>query len=135
VTEPSDMPYDECVSLLASGKVGRVALSTPMGPRIVPVDYAVAGDSLIFRTPPHSLLGTYAQNTNLAFEVAGIDAVLREGWSVVVVGRASRVENPDEVRRLEEEWSPSPRTGGRRALYFRMPWAELTGSRLGDAVA
>lgn len=128
--EPSELTYQECRSFLASGEMGRVAVSTPLGPRIIPVNYTVADNSIIFRTTPYSLLGTYARNANLAFEVDQIDAQHR-GWSVVAVGRANMVEDIDELHEIRAEWDPKPWVGGTRLTYFRMPWSELSGRCLG----
>ena len=55
-----DLDLAECLELLASDTVGRVAFVTPDGPRIVPVNYVVAGDSVEFRTAAYSELATYA---------------------------------------------------------------------------
>src|SRR4051812_20203936 len=62
MAEPVELTVDECVDLLNGGVFGRVALSTPVGPRIVPVNYAMYGDDIVFRTTPYSELGTYGWN-------------------------------------------------------------------------
>jgi nitroimidazol reductase NimA-like FMN-containing flavoprotein (pyridoxamine 5'-phosphate oxidase superfamily) len=121
-----ELTYDECLSHLESGELGRVAVSTPLGPRIVPVNYTVAEGSIIFRTTPYSMLGSYARNTTLAFEVDHFDAD-HQGWSVVAVGRASMVEDLEDLRRIKDGWDPRPWPGGQRRMYFRLPWRELTG--------
>jgi nitroimidazol reductase NimA-like FMN-containing flavoprotein (pyridoxamine 5'-phosphate oxidase superfamily) len=133
VHEPSEMSYDECRDLLSSGELGRVAVSTPLGPRIIPVNYTVADGSIVFRTTPYSLLGTYARNTNIAFEVDSVEPGSRQGWSVVAVGRANMVEDREQVRVIKTEWDPKPWAGGQRSMYFRMSWLELTGRRLDRA--
>jgi nitroimidazol reductase NimA-like FMN-containing flavoprotein (pyridoxamine 5'-phosphate oxidase superfamily) len=127
VREPSELSYDECRTMLASREMGRVAVSTPIGPRIIPVNYTVAENAIIFRTSPYSLLGTYARNTNLAFEVDQVDAETRQGWSVVAVGRADMVQDHEQLREIKRVWDPKPWAGGQRSMYFRMPWRELTG--------
>ncbi|MFD0533894.1 pyridoxamine 5'-phosphate oxidase family protein [Actinomadura luteofluorescens] len=40
----------ECMKLLSGGSIGRVAFDDGEGPTVVPVNYAVEGDSVIFRT-------------------------------------------------------------------------------------
>ncbi|MEP6815481.1 MAG: pyridoxamine 5'-phosphate oxidase family protein, partial [Marmoricola sp.] len=123
----TELSYDECRCLLAGAALGRVAVSTPMGPRIIPVNYSLADSSIVFRTTPYSLLGTYARNTNLAFEVDHIDTESQQGWSVVAVGRANMVDDLEELREIKAEWDPRPWPSGQRSMYFRMPWRELTG--------
>lgn len=123
----------ECRELLEGGVVGRVAMATPVGPRIVPVSYSVHGDAIVFRTAPYSELSTYGWDTELAFEVDHLDYEAHQGWSVVAVGRAQVVDDPDEVQRIRQEWEPRPWAPGVRNLYVRLAWRELTGVRLGDA--
>ena len=62
------LSVSECRDLLEGGVVGRVAMATPVGPRIVPVNYSVHGDAIVFRTAPYSELSTYGWNADLAFE-------------------------------------------------------------------
>jgi hypothetical protein len=63
-----EIPPDECRELLDAGLVGRVAVSTPMGPHIVPVNYAVVDDCIVLRTSPYSVLGSHARGAILALE-------------------------------------------------------------------
>ncbi len=130
--EPVELTVEECVGLLRSGVIGRVALSTPMGPRIVPVNYAVYEDTVVFRTTPYSELGTYGWNTDLAFEIDHLDYEKHQGWSVVAIGRAELVEDPEELREIRAHWDPTPWAGGRRHLYLRLRWRDISGRRLGD---
>ena len=48
MNEPVELTVDECLELLERGVFGRVGLSTPMGPRIVPVNYAMYDDAIVF---------------------------------------------------------------------------------------
>jgi nitroimidazol reductase NimA-like FMN-containing flavoprotein (pyridoxamine 5'-phosphate oxidase superfamily) len=122
----------ECRDLLEGGVVGRLAMATPVGPRIVPVNYAVHGESIVFRTAPYSELSTYGWNTDLAFEVDHLDYETHQGWSVVAVGRAHVVDDPDEVQRIRAQWDPRPWAPGSRNLYVKLTWRELSGVRLGE---
>ncbi|HLN76754.1 MAG TPA: pyridoxamine 5'-phosphate oxidase family protein [Nocardioidaceae bacterium] len=133
MNEPVELTVEECLELLHSGVLGRVALSTPMGPRIVPINYAMDGDdAILFRTTPYSELGTYGWNTDLAFEIDQIDYEKHQGWSVVAIGRASLVEDPDELNAIRRNMDPTPWAGGRRHLYIRLVWRDLTGRRVGS---
>jgi nitroimidazol reductase NimA-like FMN-containing flavoprotein (pyridoxamine 5'-phosphate oxidase superfamily) len=122
----------ECRDLLEGGVVGRVAMATPVGPRIIPVNYSVDGDAIVFRTAPYSELSTYGWDTELAFEVDHLDYETHQGWSVVAIGRAHVVDDPDEVQRIRHKWEPRPWAPGSRNLYLKLAWRELTGLRLGD---
>jgi uncharacterized protein len=107
-------------------------MSTPVGPRIVPVNYAVHGDSIVFCTAPYSELGTYGPGTELAFEVDRLDYEKHHGWSVVVLGRGQVVQDQEEVADIRSAWQPRPWAGGSRNLYIRLRWREITGRRVGD---
>ena len=131
MTAPVELTIEECLELLSGGVIGRVALSTPVGPRIVPVNYAMFGDAIVFRTAPYSELGTYGWNNELAFEVDHIDYERHQGWSVVVLGRAELIEDADELRRIKQSWDPRPWAGGQRNLYLRLTWRDVTGRRIG----
>jgi uncharacterized protein len=132
MSRPVEMTVEECLELLNGGVVGRVALSTPVGPRIVPVNYAMYGDAIVFRTAPYSELGTYGWNTEVAFEIDQIDYEKHQGWSVVATGRAELVEDPDEVADIRRTWDPRPWASGQRNLYLKIVWRNLTGRRLGE---
>lgn len=131
MSELAELPYDKCHELLSGGIVGRAAVCTPAGPRIVPVNYAVFDESIVFRTTPYSVLGTYAWNTALAFEVDHVDYEDHRGWSVVATGRGSMVEDPEELAAIKTFWNPRPWASGARLLYVRLRWDELSGRQLG----
>lgn len=132
MTEPRELTVEQCQQLLRGGVVGRVAMCSPMGPRILPLNYAMHDGAIIFRTTPYSELGTYGWNSDLAFEIDELDYELHQGWSVVAIGRAELIEDPDELRSIRESWDPSPWAGGRRHLYIRLRWRDISGRRLGE---
>jgi uncharacterized protein len=131
MAEPRELGYDDCERLLRGDVAGRVAVCTPSGPHIVPVNYSVVDDAIYLRTTPYSVLGTYGRNTMTAFEVDHVDHEHQSGWSVVARGRGEVVTDPDEIGRLREQWPPRPWADGNRSLYLRVRWTELTGRRLG----
>lgn len=127
----TELPYKTCRELLFQAVVGRVAMCTPTGPRIVPVNYRVDGESVLFRTSPYSTLGTYGRDARLAFEVDHLDHEYQNAWSVVALGRAELLEDPEEIAALRETSPPRPWAGGERHLYLRLRWDELSGRRIG----
>ena len=128
---PVELSTQECRDLLVGGVIGRVAMATPVGPRIAPVNYAVNGDAIVFRTAPYSELSTYGWNAELAFEVDHLDYDKHLGWSVVAVGRAHVVDDPDEIGRIRSVRDPRPWASGTRNLYVKLVWRRLSGIRLG----
>ena len=130
--ESLEMSRSECEDLLRSGVAGRVALSTPAGPHIVPVNYSVVDDAIVVRTSPYSLLGTHGRNAVLAFEVDYFDYQQEHGWSIVARGRSEVVTEPDDLDHIRMVWDPRPWAAGARNLFLRLPWTDLTGRRLGS---
>lgn len=126
-----ELSVSECEILLRAGVAGRVALATPTGPHILPVNYSVIDGDVVLRTSPYSVLGTYGRDTMLAFEVDQFDYQRQRGWSVVARGRAEAVHDPAEVERIRRIREPRPWISGNRALFLRLHWTELTGRQLG----
>ncbi|MDP3889616.1 pyridoxamine 5'-phosphate oxidase family protein [Nocardioides sp.] len=131
MNEPTEMPYDTCLELLTGGVVGRLGVCTPAGPQIIPVNYAVIDNAVVFRTSPYGVLAGHAWDRPLAFEVDHIDYERHRGWSVLATGPGARIEDPDHVEEVRALRDPKPWAGGTRDLYVRLHWEELTGRRLG----
>ncbi|MGP4111105.1 helix-turn-helix domain-containing protein [Streptomyces sp. 4N509B] len=136
-TEPTELSPEECRKLLASHSVGRVAVSAPTGPAIVPVNYTFTEeeDAVIYRTELGST-SAEAEGDEVAFEVDRLDETLRVGWTVMVSGEARRVTDPAEAERLAsraraQEWEHS---GGpaetRRWLWMRVAAERVSGTRV-----
>ncbi|MES4908782.1 MULTISPECIES: pyridoxamine 5'-phosphate oxidase family protein [unclassified Streptomyces] len=121
---------EECHDLLSASGVGRISVSTSWGPAVVPVDYSVVGDAVVLRTAPDASPAA-AAGSEVAFEVDHVDETLSEGWSVLVVGRARQLTEPEAVRRLagrEQHHRPWP--GGSRDLWLGFDPAGVTGRRI-----
>lgn len=126
-----ELTAEECLSLLQTKTVGRIGVVTPRGPMIFPVNYALSGDTVVFRTLPYGVIANNAHEADVAFEVDSLDDTMQEGWSVLAVGRCHRIEDHDEVRLIREELDLVPWADGQRILYFRIEWADLSGRQLG----
>jgi hypothetical protein len=127
-----ELSYDKCLELLSGGVVGRVGICVDSIPRIIPVNFAVLDNSIIFRTAPYTVLGSLAWNRNLAFEIDQLDYEGHKGWSVVATGRGEMIEDERELATIRSFWDPRPWAGGSRLLYIRLRWEALTGRRIGN---
>src|SRR4051812_15955802 len=111
---PRELPVDECLDRLASRSIGRLAVATPLGPRIYPVNYVLDGESVVFRTSPYGTLGTFGRGLDVAFEVDHFNEAARHGWSVMVLGRGqllSAVEVQELARgRGLDSWAGGDRS-------------------------
>jgi len=54
----------------------------------------------VFKTAPGSKLEAADNELPVAFEIDGYDDERRSGWSVVIRGTATTVDDQDEVKRL-----------------------------------
>jgi len=116
----------ECLRLLEPGGVGRVGFAAAEGIVIVPVNFALAGKCVVFRTAPDTLLAVYAHG-QVSFEVDQVDEERREGWSVLVHGHAHTVTDEREIRRLEVGTRLTPWAGGARDVFVRITPARISG--------
>ncbi|MFE2102312.1 pyridoxamine 5'-phosphate oxidase family protein [Streptomyces sp. NPDC059468] len=128
-----DLDPEECRSLLSTHGVGRIAVTTSDGrPAVVPINYDVVDEAIVFRTAPDSVAAAAAE-TDVAFEVDHVDEALSQGWSVLAVGRASVVTDPEAVRRLTQHAHTTPWAGGEREMWVSIRPTSLTGRRITPA--
>ncbi len=123
----------ECLTLLAAEVVGRVAVIEGGAPLVLPVNYAVDGSSIVFRTDAGSKLDA-ARGGAACFEIDSFDREHHGGWSVVVRGRLELVTARDQptlerVGDLAEPW-----IAGRPTVVRLVPWS-ITGRRLRPTAA
>ncbi|MFD8736059.1 helix-turn-helix domain-containing protein [Streptomyces sp. NPDC059618] len=119
----------ECAELLSTHGVGRLAVSTDLGPVIVPVNYTVVDGAIVFRTA-RGATPSLASGSIVAFEVDRVDDTFSQGWSVVTRGYAHTVNDPDEERRLAKQAYSKPWSGGRRDMWVRIEPYAVTGRRV-----
>jgi nitroimidazol reductase NimA-like FMN-containing flavoprotein (pyridoxamine 5'-phosphate oxidase superfamily) len=116
---------DECLEHLRVGTIGRVAVTDHALPAIVPVNYAVVGNVIVFRTDPHGMLARGCDNAVVAFEVDHVQPDGLSGWSVLVVGVATQVHGSAELRAVEAGLVTA--AGDRRDLFIEISTTKLTG--------
>jgi uncharacterized protein len=129
----SVLDREQCLRLLADDDVGRLAVIAGNTPTIFPVNYALDGDTIVFRTDPGTKLA-HGPRARASFEVDGFDRARRTGWSVVASGRLEEVTHYDaaifdRVRALSIE----PWAGGDKVHWMRLVPDRVTGRRIGPA--
>jgi len=120
----------ECLSLLASGPVGRVGVSRDALPVIFPVTYCLLGDDVLFATGTGSKSLAVAAENVIAFEIDEIDPATRSGWSVVVVGVGRRVDEGDPDWQAAIDLDVRPWVGRHAVNLIRLGTDRLSGRRL-----
>ena len=106
--ELAELPKDESLRLLASVPFGRVVFTARALPAVRPVNHMIDGGRIIIRTSLGSALSTDVDGTGtvVAYEADEIDPATRQGWSVVVVGRAVPVTDVLLSARYRQELQP-----------------------------
>jgi uncharacterized protein len=124
----TELTEAECLELLATRQVGRLAYCDQDGPLAVPVNYVIHDGNVLFRTSPHTSLGQHAPGAAVAFEVDEIDDFTQSGWSVLVRGPSEYVDADDLPTAADARATPWPQ--GVRTLQVRIRPLSITGRRL-----
>ena len=129
----SVLDREQCLRLLAADVVGRLVVIAGTTPTVFPVNYALDGDTIVFRTDPGTKLA-HGPRARASFEVDSFDHDRRAGWSVVASGRLEEVTHYDaavfeRVRGLPVE----PWAGGDKVHWMRLVPDRVTGRRIGPA--
>jgi hypothetical protein len=101
----------ESMRLLGSVSLGRIVFTARALPAIRPVTHLVDGDHVIIRADSSAAIISELRadgGTVVAYEADAIDLTDHIGWSVIVVGVAHRVIDPDEAsvyRRALRPWA------------------------------
>jgi hypothetical protein len=99
----------ECLRLLSTGTIGRIGITSRALPAILPINYRVDGDRILFRTSPGTKLDAATHNAVVAFEVDHVDPIYHSGWSVLVTGVASDVSESEAAEvDATPRWAPGP---------------------------
>lgn len=120
-----DLDHEECLRLLRSQQVGRVAFADDSGPDVLPVNYAMDGEDVLITTTGYGALARAVTNGRVAFEVDELDDYTESGWSVVVRGRATRESPFDRSANRPHPWAD-----GTRTYLLRITPDQVSGRRL-----
>jgi nitroimidazol reductase NimA-like FMN-containing flavoprotein (pyridoxamine 5'-phosphate oxidase superfamily) len=96
------LPFDTCLRLLGSVPIGRVGFYADGEMVVLPVNHAMDGQDVVFRTAPGSKLTAAGEQEVVAFEADDYDKQRKTGWSVLVTGRATLVYEEAEIERLSQ---------------------------------
>ena len=125
----SVLTEDECLALLRSRDLGRIALDLDSKVEIFPVNYGMEGTTIVFRTGPGTKLDA-VPTTAVAFEVDSWDAASGIGWSVVAKGHAEEVTtNPGRVAEHLRRVPVHPAAPGEKWHWMAIKPLEITGRR------
>jgi hypothetical protein len=135
-----ELSPQESMRLLASVSLGRIVFTARALPAIRPVSHLVDGDSIIIRTDHNAAITSELRaeaGTIVAYEADAFNSDHHLGWSVVVVGAAHRVIDPDEAsayRRMLRPWISGDKDQVIAIHADMVTGFRLVAARPGDAV-
>jgi nitroimidazol reductase NimA-like FMN-containing flavoprotein (pyridoxamine 5'-phosphate oxidase superfamily) len=120
----------DCFLLLKSVPVGRIGFGARGEVVMLPVNFMVDGQDVVFRTGAGSKLSAIEVGQYVGFEADSYDTAAVTGWSVVVNGLAEVVDDEEEAARLDtlglSSWGGGP--SGR--VWVRIRPSSITGRRI-----
>ncbi len=125
----------QCLNLLPRVRVGRLIFFDNGDPAVHPVNFRLLRNDIVIRVAGGAKLIAALQHQKVAFQADQLDADLRKGWSVTVVGHASRLTAIDDLvtvsRSVREDLvGEGDRTSDFRRLSRRPPALVRSRSRL-----
>jgi nitroimidazol reductase NimA-like FMN-containing flavoprotein (pyridoxamine 5'-phosphate oxidase superfamily) len=133
VVEPLEKA--ECLQMIAAGGIGRIGYTGRYGPTVLPVNFVLYEQSVVFRTGQDSPMGedlrTGISDADyvVAFEVDEISPATREGWSILIQGSAHHVDSSHERAQVMES-GVEAWPGGEKDLFIRVTPTRITGRRI-----
>lgn len=131
----TELTQQECWEMLREEEFGRLAYRLVDEIHITPINYAVDGSALLFRTAEGNKLLAVVVGSDVAFE---IDRYGKDDARSVVVRGSARLLPEDEAHRAENvplrPWVPTlkysvveiePRVVSGRAFKLSRPWLDL----------
>ena len=121
---------EQCLELLQTVPVGRLVFTEHALPAVQPVNFRLWDGDVVIRVAGGGKLASAVGNLVVAFQADELDANLRSGWSVTVVGRAELITETAELVELSRTVS-QPWVNGARDYFVRIRTDKVTGRRLG----
>ena len=124
------LTHEECLSLLRTQQVGRLAVQVGHYPEVFTVNYRLDGRVVVFRTNSGTKFDA-SNHQDVAFHVDSVDVTTGTGWSVLIQGTAEDVTDLASGSGLRsrdlgvEPWAP-----GERGRVVRVIPAHISGRRI-----
>lgn len=123
------IPEAECLEILERNNLGRISVVVHGQPQIFPVNYAMSGRIVVFRTGSGTLF-SHAPESKVAFEVDNYDPSTGVGWSVMVQGISRDITDSfDDISWAARAAAPWPLAPGVRPYRIAVEPSEITGRR------
>jgi nitroimidazol reductase NimA-like FMN-containing flavoprotein (pyridoxamine 5'-phosphate oxidase superfamily) len=124
---------EQCLKLLDTVRVGRLVFTESALPAVQPVNFRLWQGDVVIRVAGGLKLTSASGNLVVAFEADELDADLRTGWSVTVVGHTQLITDVDDLVKLSGTFL-QPWVDGRHDYFVRIRTEKVTGRRLRTAL-
>jgi len=124
------LSLEECLRLAARVPVGRVGFGSDGEFVMMPVNHAVHGNNVVFRTAAGSKLSAAAGQSTVVFEADDYDPLSHGGWSVLVTGRAEPVYDAAEIAALDSIGLATWPDAVDHPFWVRIRPSSVTGRRI-----
>jgi len=121
-----------CRLLLGLAHLGRLGFTFRSLPVILPVNYALDEDQIVFRSESGSILSAAIARDVACLEVDDHDDLDHTGWSVLATGRLGEIEDEARLERLRDLPLPTWRPMS-RPHYLQLSLDLISGRRLNPA--
>jgi uncharacterized protein len=105
-----ELDRDECLALLATTNLGRLALTRRALPTIVPARYLVNDERAVIHLSTGLNHVAWLDGEVVALQVSAFDETQTYGWTVFITGAAHGM--PDPIRPQDHPNAPWIATGG-----------------------
>ena len=119
---------EDCLRLLETAQVGRVAFCMGAAPVVFPVTFTMVGGEIMFFTGSGMKLDAAKEGRTVSFEVDEVDPLAERGWSVLAVGRAALASPLSKAR--AEALGLYPWAAGDRHHLVKIRPTFLSGRRI-----
>lgn len=119
-----------CREKLESATLGRVGMNVGALPVVLPVNFAVDGNSIVIRTTEGTKLSAALDQAVVAFEVDHYDPEAERGWSVMVQGRAHQITESSRIDRAKVLPLRPVTEGGIADRFVEVEMEIVTGRRV-----
>ena len=123
----------QSLDLLQTVRMGRLLFTEDALPAVQPVNFRMWRDDVVIRVAGGWKMAAAARNVVVAFAADELDAELRTGWSVTIVGHAQLITDVDDLLSLSGTFL-KPSVDGRRDYFVRIRTEKVTGRRMRAAL-
>jgi len=126
-----DIDSEDCADLLGCAPIGRLGVVVQGHPEIFPVNHVYDRESgcVVFPTDARTKFHAALNQPAVAFEVDCFSPQGDRGWSVLVVGHAEEITDPDTIARVARLRTVLWRTED-RVHWLRIVPSKVTGRRI-----